>query len=127
MDVSKTIVGSKFMCSNDCTTMTCYTQDLKDTVELIKKSDINYKCDTSNPSTSNPSKIDKRKRSAHTEEEWKKIQEKRLSAFKEKQKTKKQKIEDYNNLVIVVERQKLELEEKDAKIKDLEEKMQTSF
>tara|TARA_B100001989_G_scaffold253322_1_gene239949 strand:+ start:4002 stop:4742 length:741 start_codon:yes stop_codon:yes gene_type:complete len=72
----------------------------------------------------NSKKMDKRKRSAHTEEEWKEIQEKRLTMFREKQKTKKQKIEDYDNLFITVQKQKLEIEEKDAKIKYLEEVLQ---
>lgn len=69
---------------------------------------------------SNTSKIDKRKRYAHTEKKWKEIQEKRLSMFREKQRTKKQKLEEYDNLMVIVQKQKLEIDEKDAKIKHLE-------
>lgn len=105
-------------------------QAMKEVMEKINIDVLNKTSDENGSDDSGAvktSKIDKRKRSAYTEEEWKEIQKKRLSAFKEKQKTKKQKIEGYDNLVIIVEQQKLELDEKNAKIKYLEEKLQTSF
>lgn len=43
-------------------------------------------------------KVDKRKRSSHTEEEWNAIQEKRLTAFRTKQASKKRKLENHDTI-----------------------------
>ena len=43
-------------------------------------------------------KVDKRKREAHTEEDWAAIQENRLKSFRAKQASKSQKLSDYEQL-----------------------------
>tara|TARA_B100000214_G_scaffold370576_2_gene345458 strand:- start:1303 stop:2073 length:771 start_codon:yes stop_codon:yes gene_type:complete len=67
--------------------------------------------------------IDKRKREAYTEEEWKNIQQKRLKSFKEKQQEKKNKIEDYDRLLSTVKDNEKILNEKNDYIRLLEEKI----
>ena len=61
-------------------------------------------------------KIDRRKKSAYTEDEWANVQTKRLEAFLSSQKEKKRKIEGYDKLVSLVK-------EKDDKIRYLELKL----
>ena len=51
--------------------------------------------DNSNVQTSTK-KLDKRKREAHSDEEWANIQNKRLNSFREKQAEKRKKIQDYD-------------------------------
>ena len=61
-------------------------------------------------------KIDKRKKTAYTEDQWANIQSKRLGAFISSQNEKKRKLEEYDKLVSLVK-------EKDDKIRYLELKL----
>ena len=68
-------------------------------------------------------KTDKRKRSAHSEEDWKVIQDKRLSIFRDKQKAKKQKVEDYDRLVIELDSAKEHIKLLEKKLANNKEKI----
>ena len=61
-------------------------------------------------------KNDKRKRDAHKPEEWSRIQEKRLTAFRNKQAEKKQKISQYDSMKMRVEALEKILEENNIPI-----------
>lgn len=68
-----------------------------------------------------PVKKDLRKRQWHTEESWNAIQEKRLSAFREKQAFKKRRLEEFDELLKKVEEQSNTISELNLKIMKLEE------
>ena len=66
-------------------------------------------------------KNDKRKRDSHDPEKWKKIQEKRLTAFRNKQVEKKQKINLYDSMKTRVEALEKILEENNIPIPNFDQ------
>ena len=71
---------------------------------------------TQNKTDSVNLKNDKRKRESHDPEKWKEIQKKRLTAFRNKQAEKKQKLELYDSMKIRVQELEKILEENNVKI-----------